>query len=65
MNLDVLYEDCGKGHPHVSRAREIQGGVPCITGTQVTISEILARLYVHQSVSAVVNYSAATSLKNG
>lgn len=31
-------------------------GIPHVAGTSISVSEILVRLYVHGSVSAVVKY---------
>ena len=52
IDLKPIEEMCARGNPLIAMV----GGVPRVTGGQVTVSEVLARLYVHGSVRAAVKY---------
>ena len=53
MDLERLYEECDRGHTHITTSA---GGPPRVVGTDLTVSQILGRLYVHGGIDAVVEY---------
>ena len=55
-NLEWLYEQCAYGNPHISINLTLQGNVPHVEGTNISVSNILARLYIHGSLQKVVKY---------
>ena len=55
-NLDEVYAECAKGHPHIIRDPAVFGGAPYVRGTQVKVSELLARLYALGSIPAIIKY---------
>ncbi len=55
-NLEWLYEQCADGTPHIGTDLSLPDGVPHIKGTTISVSTILERLYVHDSVQKVVKY---------
>lgn len=56
FNRQLLFSKCANGHLHVNVDQSLLDGVPHVKGTTVVVSEILARLYVHGSIAAVVKY---------
>ncbi len=56
-----LYEQCAMAHPLISTHGEVLAGVPHIEGTGLTVGQILARVYVHGSIAAVMEYYADVS----
>jgi uncharacterized protein (DUF433 family) len=61
IEREPLYEQCAFAHPLISTKEEFLGGVPHLEGTSLTVGQILARVYVHGSIKAVVEYYADVS----
>ena len=55
-NLGEVYKECAKGHPHITNDPAVFGGAPYERGTQVKVSELLARLYALGSIPALIHY---------
>jgi uncharacterized protein (DUF433 family) len=51
-----FYEQCAIAHPLISTNGEVLDGVPHLEGTSLTVSQVLARVYVHGSIAAVTQY---------
>lgn len=47
---------CASEAPRVEMNPHIQGGIPCIRGTRLSVGQVLGRLHVLGSIPAITDY---------